>query len=157
MRSLLLGNEGGDLIIPPAWKNRLTVRTAATIPNHHIRAGIGYLLMRMANYAIKSVPDSDGTTYEVKVQAGDSIAKIAKAKDSTVEIMQKLNPAAHVLKPGQVLKYQKASLKKVITGWKIVTTSSIAIYYNAGDSMYAKKLDYALTLIQKGKAAICAP
>lgn len=70
--------------------------------------------------------------------------------------MQKLNPAAHVLRPGQVLKYQKASLKKVITGWKLITTSNIAICYNVGDSMYAKKLDYALTLIREGKAVICA-
>jgi hypothetical protein len=112
--------------------------------------------MRMANYAIKSIQDSDSATYEVKVQTGDSIAKIAQTKSSTVEVMQKLNPTAHVLRPGQVLKYKKASLKKVITGWKMITTSSIATYYNVGDSMYAKKLDYALTLIRKGKAAICA-
>ena len=155
LRSLLAGNEGGDLIIPPAWKNRLTIGTAITIPAHNIRAGIGYLLMRMANYTVRSVVDSDGTTYEVKVQVGDSIAKIAKAKGSTVEIIQKLNFATHVLKPGQVLKYQKAAQKKVITGWKMVSTSSVAANYNVGDLMYAKKLDYALKLIKKGKAAIC--
>ncbi|MFG0611409.1 LysM peptidoglycan-binding domain-containing protein [Delftia sp. WSY_14] len=153
--SLLSGKEGGDLIIPSAWKNKLTASTAIAIPAYNIRAGIGYLLMRMANYAVKSVPDPDSTIREVKVQAGDSIAKIAKATGSTVETMQKLNPAAHVLRPGQVLKYQKSSLKKVITGWKIITTSSIATYYNVGDSMYAKKLDYALTLIRKGKVEIC--
>ncbi len=156
LRSLLSGKEGGDLIIPSAWKTRLSVGSATTIPGHNIRAGIGYLLMRIANYAIKSVQDSDRVIYEVKVQPGDSIAKIAQAKGSTVELMQKLNPAAHVLRPGQVLRYQKASLKKVITGWKAITTSNIATYYNVGDSMYAKKRDYALTLIRKGKAAICA-
>ncbi|AJY12389.1 LysM peptidoglycan-binding domain-containing protein [Burkholderia dolosa] len=156
LRSLLAGNEGGDLIIPAAWKDRLTAGAATTMGAYNIRAGIGYLLMRMANYAIKSVPDSDSATYEVNVQAGDSISKIAKAKGSTVEIMQKLNPAAHILRPGQTLKYRKASLRKVIVGWKIITTSSIATSYNVGDSMYAKKLDYALALIRNGEAAICA-
>lgn len=156
LRSLLMGNEGGELVIPPAWKDRLTVGTAITIPAHNIRAGIGYLLMRMANYAIKSVADADAAIHEVTVQPGDSIDKIARQKGSTVDVMKKLNPGAQVLRPGQVLKYQKASLKKAIVGWKSITTSSIAAYYNVGDSMYAKKLDYALGLIRQGKAAICA-
>lgn len=156
LKSLLAGNEGGDLIIPSAWKNRLTLSSATTIPAHNIRAGIGYLLMRMANYSIQSVPDTDNTIHEVKVQTGDSIAKIAKANGSTIEIMQRLNPAAHVLKPGQVLKFQKASLKKVIVSWKVISTTSIATTYNAGDKHYAKKLDYALALIRKEKVATCA-
>ncbi|WP_260433643.1 LysM domain-containing protein [Burkholderia sp. Bp8998] len=134
----------------------MTIGTATTIPAYNIRAGIGYLLMRMANYAIKSVPDSDNAVYEANVQTGDSIARIARTKGSTVETMQKLNPAAHILRPGQVLKYRKASMRKVIVGWKIITTSSIAASYNVGDPMYAKKLDHALALIRKGEAAICA-
>ncbi|QDW49473.1 LysM peptidoglycan-binding domain-containing protein [Burkholderia sp. KBS0801] len=156
LRSLLAGNEGGDLIIPVAWKERLTIGAATTVPAYNIRAGIGYLLMRMANYAIKSVPDSDDAVYEVNVQAGDSIAKIARTKGSTVETMQKLSPTGHILRPGQVLKYRKASLRKVIVGWKMITTSSIAACYNVGDPMYARKLDYALALIRKGERAICA-
>ena len=63
---------------------------------------------------------------------------------------------AHLLRPGQVLKYQKASRQKVIVGWKIITTSSIATNYNFGDSLYTKKLDYVLTLIRKGQTALCA-
>jgi hypothetical protein len=42
-------------------------------------------------------------------------------------------------------------------GWKPITTNNIAKYYNVGDSMYAKKLDYALAVIRKGKAAVCTP
>lgn len=156
LRSLLLGNEGGDLIIPPAWKNRLTLGSAVTIPAHNFRAGIGYLLMRMANFAIRTIPDADHATYEVIVEKGDSIAKIAAARGTTIEVMQKLNPHAHTLRPGQVLKYQKASIGKVITSWKLITTSSIATYYNVGDSSYAKKLDYVLPLLRKGTASICA-
>jgi LysM domain len=120
-------------------------------------AGIGYLLMKTANFAIKNVPDVDTRTYEVAVKAGDSLDKIARTQGSTVEVMKKLNQTAHTLRPGRVLKYQKASLKKVIVGWKPITTSSIAVYYNGGgDSLYAKKLDYALSLVRKGKAAVCA-
>ncbi|EEA03353.1 Peptidoglycan-binding LysM [Burkholderia sp. H160] len=156
LRALLTGNEGGDLIIPPMWKNRLTFGSAITNPSHNIAAGIGYLLMRTANYAIKNVPDVDTTIFEVRVQAGDSIAKIAMTNGSTIEAIQKLNPSTHLLRPGQVLKYQKASLNKVIVSWKIITTSSIATNYNSGDPLYAKKLDYALALIHKGKAALCA-
>lgn len=155
LQSLLSGNEGGDLIIPPLWKEQLTPSTATTIPSHNIRAGIGYLLMRLATYAIKSVPDADSAIYEVTVQPRDTIAKIAHDKGSTVEAMKRLNPGASVLRNGQTLKYQKAALKKVITGWNMITTSSIATKYNVGDPMYAKKLDHCLSLIRKGKAAIC--
>lgn len=65
--SLLSGNEGGDLIIPPIWKSRLTMSSATTMPSHNIRAGNGYLLMRMANYEYHSVLDRDAKVYEVKV------------------------------------------------------------------------------------------
>ena len=157
LNALLSGNEGGSLILPPAWQPRLTTSSVRTIPSHNIRAGIGYLLMKIATFAIKSVPDADTKIYEISVKAGDSLDKIAKVQGSTIEVMKRLNPTAHVLRPGQILKYQKASIKKVIVSWKHITTSSIATYYNGGgDSLYAKKLDYALTVIRKGKAAVCA-
>jgi hypothetical protein len=155
LQALLTGNEGGELIIPPAWKSLMTEATATSDPLHNIRAGIGYLLMRTATYAIKSIPDPNATIYEIKVQKGDSLSKIAKDNGSTIEVMQKLNPDAQVLVPGQTLKYQKAALKKVIVGWKSMSTSSIAKSYNVGDPMYARKLDYALELIRKGRATVC--
>lgn len=156
LKALLSGREGGDLILPLAWQKQLSISSATTDPVHNIRAGTGYLLMRIANYAMRSVPGPDLAIYEVRVKAGDSMAKLAKAHGSTEEIMRKLNPTAVVLMPGQYLKYQRASLKKVIIGWKLITTSSIATYYNVGDSMYSRKLDYALALIRQGKAAVCA-
>ncbi|KUZ90894.1 peptidoglycan-binding protein [Burkholderia ubonensis] len=155
LNALLNGREGGELIVPPAWKEKLTIGAAITMPSHNIRAGIGYLLMRMANYSIKSVPDTDATVYEVTVRAGDSIYKIARDNGSTIESIRLLNPTVGVLRPGQVVKYRKAAMKKAIVGWKAVTTSSIAAYYNVGDPMYAKKLNYALTVIGTGEAAIC--
>jgi hypothetical protein len=155
--ALLSGKEGGDLILPPHWQPRLTFASAQMIPSHNIRAGIGYLLMKMANFDIKSISDADAKIYDVTVKAGDSLDKIAKAQGSTLELMKKLNPTAHVLRPGQVLKYQKAVQKKVIVGWKPITTSSIASYYNGGgDSMYKTKLDYALAAIRKSKGVVCS-
>ncbi|MRV73388.1 peptidoglycan-binding protein [Duganella sp. FT92W] len=59
LAALLSGNEGGDLILPSTWKKRLTSGSARTIPNHNIRAGIGYLLMRMANFEYRHVADSE--------------------------------------------------------------------------------------------------
>lgn len=157
LRALLSGKEGGDLILPLSLRSRLTNGLVRTVPSYNIRAGIGYLLTKMANFMIKSVPDADLKTYEITVKAGDSLDKIAKVQGSTVEVMKKLNSNSHVLKPSQVLKYQKASIKKVIIGWKPISTKNIATYYNGGgDSMYAKKLEYALSVIRKGKTAVCA-
>jgi hypothetical protein len=156
LTSLLSGDEGGDLILPPAWKGRLTVSSARVIPAHNIRAGIGYLLMKMANYEYRSVPDADSNVYEVTVKPGDNLEKIAKAQGSTVDTLKKLNPTTIVLRPGQVLKYQKASVRRVITSWRHISTVLIAQRYNGGgDTHYATKLDYTLNAVRKGRAAVC--
>lgn len=156
LSSLLSGNEGGDLILPPLWMNRLNAGSARTIPSYNIRAGIGYLLMRMANFDIKSVMDADNKLYEVVVKHGDSLDKIARTQGSAVEVMKKLNPTAHVLHPGQTLKYRKAAMKKVVIGWKAISTTNIAFYYNGNrDPVYAKKLDYALVGVRNRGEATC--
>ncbi|MFT8891879.1 MAG: LysM domain-containing protein [Acetobacter papayae] len=157
MIAFLSGKEGGDLILPLALKGRLTTGSVRTIPAHNIRAGIGYLLMRMANFEYQSTLGSDTKIYEITVKSGDSLDKIAKAQGSTVDTLRKLNPTAVVLRPGQVLKCQKASMQRVITSWRRISTALIAQRYNGGgDINYAKKLDYALSLIRKGKVALCA-
>ncbi|GAB2878899.1 hypothetical protein GCM10027093_12860 [Paraburkholderia jirisanensis] len=154
--SFLSGKEGGDLILPSLWKGRLTTGSVRTIPTHNIQAGVGYLLMRMAFFDYRTVPDADVKVYEVNVKPGDSFEKIAKANGSTPDVLRRLNPAASVLRPGQTLKLQKASVAFVITGWRTVSTVSIAQRYNGGgDPNYAKKLDYALNLVRNGKAALC--
>ncbi|ALK98128.1 peptidoglycan-binding protein [Massilia sp. WF1] len=155
LASLLRGNEGGDLIIPPLWQGRLTAGSARTIPAHNIRAGIGYLLMRMANFEHRSV-QSDQTVLNVAVKAGDNLDKIAKTQGTTTEMLRKLNPTASVLRPGLALRYQKASVKRVITGWRLITTSLIAQRYNGGgDPNYARKLDFAFALLTNRKEATC--
>ncbi|MET3214820.1 UNVERIFIED_ORG: hypothetical protein ABIC48_002564 [Burkholderia territorii] len=157
LASLLSGNEGGDLILPPAWNGQLTMGSVRSMPAHNIRAGIGYLLMKTAHYEYRSVSNADVKIYEVIVKPGDSLDKIAKAQASTVDTLRKLNPTATVLRPGQALKYQKASVQRVITSWRQISTTLIAQRYNGGgDFNYAAKLDYALKAIQKRTGAICA-
>jgi hypothetical protein len=156
LASLLSGNEGGDLILPPAWKGQLTMGSVRSMPAHNIRAGIGYLLMKTAHYEYRSVSNADVKIYEVIVKPGDSLDKIAKAQASTVDALRKLNPTATVLRPGQALKYQKASVQRVITSWRQISTTLIAQRYNGGgDFNYAAKLDYALKAMQKRTGAIC--
>ena len=86
---------------------------------------------------------------------GLALDKIARAQGSTLAEMRALNPNAATLKPGQVVKYRKAAMRKVITGWRPVTTQNIAVLYNHGDSAYIRKLDYVLTLIPKIGTAAC--
>ncbi len=113
--------------------------------------------MRLANFGLASVPEADPTVYEVTVKAGDSLDRIARSKGSTLELLRQFNPRAHVLRPGQVLKYRRGAIRKVTVGWKPMTTRNIAIYCNVGDAMYAAKLDYALSVMFKQKEAACAP
>jgi LysM repeat protein len=150
--SLLGGKEGGELIMPAALKGKLTAANAST-PALNIRAGIGFLLMRSANYAFQDTPDAaDQKVYEYSVKPGDNLEKIAKSQGTTVGLLKKLNPAAgHLIKPGQKLRFQKGALKKVITGWKTITTATAAERYNSnkGDPNYSKKLDYCLSIMDK--------
>lgn len=157
LRALLSGAEGGELILPPSWQWRLKVGTVRTIAAHNIRAGIGYLLMRLANFEYKSILSADvKTIHQVTIKPGDSLERIAKSQGSTTEILRALNPTAAVLRPGQVLKYQNGAVQRVITSWRPITTAIIAQRYNGGgDPNYAKKLDYALSLIRKGKETVC--
>lgn len=158
MTSLLSHKEGGDLVIPPSLKGKLTPVSIRSIPTLNIRAGIGYLLMRMANFEYRSLLSTDTQTYEVVVRAGDSFEKVARTHGTTVDRLRALNPTSVVLRPGQVLRYQKASIQKVITGWKNFSTLTVALQYNSmrRDVNYAKKLDHALLLIRQGESGRCA-
>nr|WP_244133066.1 hypothetical protein [Burkholderia metallica] len=82
---------------------------------------------------------------------------MAKTQGSTVEVLKKLNPAVAVLRPGHVLKYRKASVQRVITSWRYISTTLMAQRYNGGrDINYATKLDYVLKVMQKGRETVCA-
>ncbi|KXU89985.1 peptidoglycan-binding protein [Paraburkholderia monticola] len=156
LASLLSGKEGGDLILPPGWKGQLTISAVRTIPAYNIRAGIGYLLMRMAHFKYRSVLGADPKVYEIAVRPGDSLDKMAKAQGTTIDTLKNLNPTAAVLRPGQVLKYRKASVQNAIASWRPFSATLIAQRYNGGgDLNYARKLDYALSMVRQGMVALC--
>jgi hypothetical protein len=156
MNSLLSGNEGADLILPPGSKGRMTAGTIRSIPAHNLRAGVGYLLMKMAYYEYQSLIPTGAPIQEVAVKSGDTMEKIAKTNSSTTEILAKLNPDAKILRVGQLLKLQPGTVNRVITGWRPMIPATIAQRYNGGgDPTYASKLDYALTVVRKGKDAAC--
>lgn len=155
--ALLSEKEGGDLILPPSWQSRLSAGSVRSLPIHNIYAGIGYLLMRLAIFDIASIvdPRSKGP-YKVTVQAGDSLAKIARKEGSTIDILKKLNGPSLFLKPGQILKVEKGSIRKMISGWRALSTVMIAQRYNGGgDPLYAKKLDFAFDLVKQGRDGSC--
>lgn len=145
------GNEATLLIM--SEKLTKDVKTGdINNPELNIQSGIAYALNRLVRSDIKSVDDvKDKTLHTYSVASGDNLTVIAKKVGSTVESLKALNPTALVLKPHQVLKYRKASMQRVITGWTLVTTAAIASTYNTGDVDYKAKLDYALTVIDKIK------
>ena len=151
LRALLGGREGGDLVMPPSL--RISFNSAQQIARDNLAAGVGYLLMRMADFGFATVPDEDAAISEFTVRRGDSLSKIATACGSTITTLQKLNPGTTTLQQGQVLKCQKASVQKVITGWKTFDYRTIARRYNGngdpkGDPLYARKLEYAMNAIR---------
>lgn len=150
LKALLAAHEGGEVVMPPALRLKLTTANVST-PAMNIRAGIGYLLMRAASFEHITVFDAnDAVVHEVTVKPGDSLSKMAADEGTTVETLGKLNPAAvAVIKPGQVLKCRKASIQRVVKAWSTIGTALVAQRYNTvnGDPAYQKKLDYCLSVM----------
>lgn len=158
LAAFLSDDEGGELILPPLWKGRLTQQTARTNPTHNIRAGIGYLLMRMAYFGHQEELSADPTYYEGEVAKGGSLSQVASDYGTTVDELRRSNPRMGTLQPGQKLRFRKASIKKVITGWRALTSQLALTRYNGeGDSNYARKIEHAMTIVRTGKEAVCAP
>lgn len=154
--ALLHGDEGGEIILPPSYQKLLTAASAKTNPVDNIRAGVGYLLMRMARFEQQVVADANSPITPVTIKAGDNLSLLAKRYGSTVEHLQALNPGVKTLRIGQVINVQKASQQKVITGWRTISNQLIHARYNGfGDPSYARKLDYVLPLIQQGAPSKC--
>jgi hypothetical protein len=150
LRALLFGDEGGDLVLPPDTKKRLIGANIRGNPAMNMRAGTGYLLMRLAHYRIGTVLDPvDTGVYTLVARRGDSYATLARTNGTTIDTLKRLNQGAAPLGAGQILRYQKASVRKIICGWDIPTSQRIAIRYNVGDGEYARKLDYCLAVIRK--------
>jgi LysM repeat protein len=148
------GENGSDLIMTTDLANRVkNTQLVSTDPNLNIQAGIAYLFTQMSKSEIISVVD-DPSVLNYTVAAGDSLDKISKKLGTTVDNLKSQNPGAGaMIHPKDVLKYQKAMMKRQIMGWRdfnVMTT--IADRYNGGgDPDYAAKLVYVLDLFKKLK------
>ena len=143
---LLSGKEGADLILSPDLANSLKAGKIGE-PAVNIRAGIAYLYTRLAKFDVASIPDrNDGVLCEHAVVKGESLASIAKQRATTVDELLARNPGAKAaIQPGQKLRFRKATMGLVISGWRRATSSEVAAKYNGGgDPDYSAKLDYVL-------------
>lgn len=144
LAALLGGKEGGELIMPPDIASGLTLENAPRDPDRNIQAGVGYLLMRAANFGYANVADPNDPVHEYKAVAGDNLDRIARQNGSTLAELYWQNPGLHNLKVGQTVKIRKAKMTKVITGFKTLDNATVARLYNQGDPRYADKLAYCL-------------
>lgn len=158
LRALLSADEGGLLILPPSIAKTMSEVTARSSPLMNIRAGTGYMLMRLARFDSVSVVDERAKVHDVAVRSGDTFSGIARANETTVGTLKTLNRGITALSPGMTIKCQKAAMTKVIVGWDLISTARIATRYNVGDPAYAKKLNYCLSIMKKLPAGeTCAP
>jgi hypothetical protein len=144
------GKEAAPLVMSDKLKQDITAGDINK-PELNIRAGIAYALTRLVTSEMRSVDDKDPTINEYTVVPGDSLDAIARKVGSTVASLKQLNPTANVLQPKQKLKWRKASIQRVITGWMAANSSNLATRYNAGDKNYKEKMDYVLDLFTKLK------
>ncbi len=145
---LKAGKEGSSEIMDAAtWSE---VKTDINKPKVNIKAGIAYLYTRLAKFEIKSVLDKNTSIHSHTVVKGDSLSKIAATEGTTVDELTSQNKAEDlkVLKPKQVVKFRKASMRQVIVGWRSFTAAEIGQRYNGGgDQLYAQKLSYLIDTI----------
>lgn len=147
----LVKREGAAEIIVSDGLERQLPR-ALSDPETNVRAGIAYLTVRLAESDLRTVVDPiDGKLYEYVIERGDTFFAIARKVGTTIDTLQRLNPVAATLRPGQRVKYQKAAIKRMITGWRAATLANVALRYNAGDPSYAEKLTYALSVMERVK------
>jgi hypothetical protein len=144
------GKEAAPLVMSDKLKQDIKTGDINK-PELNIRAGIAYALTRLVTSEMRSVDDKDPTINEYTVVPGDSLDAIARKVGSTVASLKQLNPTANVLQPKQKLKWRKASIQRVITGWMAANSSNLATRYNAGDKNYKEKMDYVLDLFTKLK------
>lgn len=142
------GREAAPLVMSDDLKE--AIKGNISVPALNVRAGIAYALTRLARTDVRSVDDpDDDTVYEHTAAKGQNLGSIADKVGSTLDAIRKLNPGVLNLAIGQKLKYRKATMQQVFTGWRALTTANLAMRYNVGDATYAMKLKYVLDLFPK--------
>lgn len=140
------GEEASAIIMSQVLKDSLA---RINTPEINIKAGIAYLLNRLSISTIKSIKSAtDKCIYEYQIDPGDTLNSIAQWVDTTDDELKSMNPRIDPkrIQLGTKLFYRKASMERVITGWKAVSAQTIAENYNGGgDPKYAAKLTYVKT------------
>lgn len=136
MPALISGEKSTALVTPPQWRNKAfnglkdpernywAKEQITGSPEENIKAAITYLMMKLSNTKEESTIDQyDSTLYSAIVQKGDLADNIRKERKTTIPNLTKNNPGKNLDKihPGDILYYQKASMKVIITGWKPIT------------------------------------
>ena len=111
--------------------------------------------MQAANFGIKVVV-TDSTMKTVTVGRNNNLHLLARNNGTTEAVLQKLNPSvnAYNLKPGMVLKYQKAGPVTVIISWKSIDANSVYGLYNRNPQFaqrYPEELNFAYDLIKRNR------
>lgn len=75
--------------MPLKWRGRLTIGTVRSMPTHNIRAGIGYLLMRMANFEFQSVHSEAGMRVCLAKKFHESAAALKRAEEQAIVALSK--------------------------------------------------------------------
>jgi hypothetical protein len=155
--ALLSGREGGDEVLPPGLKSRLSVAAVRSIPERNIAAGVGYLLLRMAIYEFHSLPMPGAAITGYTVREGDGFERIARSQASTTEWLKKLNPGVGLLRPGVTIRIQRAEIRREIVRWRSLNAMLLRERYNGDrDERYAEKIEYALRLVRTDGVNPCA-
>jgi len=137
--------EGSGIIMDKTLTSNIN---AINTPKINIQAGTAYLLTRLSKSMMKSVlSQTDKKEKSYTVVAGDSLDKISRKCNTTVDVLKQYNPKhVKLIRPGDKLKYYTAKIERVIVGWHSVSAKVIAKQYNSElvDKSYTTKLTYVM-------------
>lgn len=147
---VLNGREKIEIILPRDKRTELTSQNVGDVPYLNIKVGIAYLLNRLCDSEIVTIPDALAPLETYVVKSGDSLDKIAKKFDSSIAHIQYLNGlgSSSNLSLGQSLRVQRVNTVRQITNWKPITIENIALYNGGGDAFYKSKLMYVQAIMQ---------
>ncbi len=139
-----------ELIIPPEYRY-LNIANIRANPKENIIAATAYILMNSCTFATATfVQDKDIKEVEISRDL-NSYAKLAKATESTIDTLIRLNPEKHPnrLQLGDRLRYQPAVRKMMIYRTEPLDAASLAALYNvSGDAHYGAKLIFIRNLLE---------
>lgn len=119
-----------------------------------ITGGVAWLFAKaVAGYKTVNVETGDPSNpQEHEVVSGDSLAKIAKAKKTTLATLRRLNPGKETLQPGDKIKYIEAHVEYRVDTWKS-WEQAVKDYNGGGDPDYFTKVKAKYDEMKASRAA----